>query len=85
MVSIDRNTAAYFHLFEIQYILQEVLNNIKHKSIAHNTFRIQDNDSIMWGFHCIAFIESMFSGKNLLDYDNLFFPNEYKKNDKKYI
>ena len=32
--------------------------------------------------YCIAFMEYMFAGKTLLDYTSLFFPNDYKKNDK---
>ena len=37
----------------------------------------------MCGFNCIAFIEYIVAGKNLLDYTNLFYPNELnKKNDK---
>ena len=36
----------------------------------------------MCGFYCIAFIEYMVAGKSLLDYTNLFSPNDYKKNDK---
>ena len=36
----------------------------------------------MCGLCCIAFIENMLAGKTLLDYANLFFPNNYKKNDK---
>ena len=36
----------------------------------------------MCGFYCIAFIEYMLAGKTLLDYTNLFSPNDYKKNDK---
>ena len=35
----------------------------------------------MCGFYCIAFIEYMLAGKTLLDYTNLFSPNDYKKND----
>ena len=35
----------------------------------------------MCGFYCIAFIEYMFSGKTLLNYTDLFSPNDYKKND----
>ena len=58
------------------------MNKIRDKSITLNIFRIQDNESIMCGFYCIAFIEYMLSGKTLLDYTNLLFPNEYKKNDK---
>ena len=45
-------------------------------------FRIQDNESIMRGFYCIAFIEYMLAGKTLLDYTNLFSPSDYKKSDK---
>ena len=40
-----------------------VLNKIRDKSITHNLFRIQDNESIMCGFHGIVFIEYMLSGK----------------------
>ena len=79
---IDKNTAIYFDFFGIEYISQEVLNKIKDKSITRNIFRIQDNESIMCGFYCIAFIEYMLPGKTLLDYTNLFSPNDYKKNDK---
>ena len=58
------------------------LTKIKDKSIAHNIFSIQDDYSLMYGFYCITFIEYMLSGKTLLDYTNLFYPNDYKKNDK---
>ena len=32
--------------------------------------------------YCIAFIEYMLPGKTLLDYTDLFLPNNYIKNDK---
>ena len=48
---IDRNLAVRFDSFEIEYISQEVLNKIKDKSITHNIFRIQDNESIRCGFY----------------------------------
>ena len=54
---VDRNTVIYSDSFEIEYISQEVLNKIRDKSITQNIFRIQDNESIMCGFCCIAFIE----------------------------
>ena len=60
---IDRNTALYFDSFAIEYIPLELLNKIRDNSITHNIFRIQDNESIMCGFYCIAFIEYMLSGK----------------------
>ena len=31
---------------------------------------------------CIGFIDFMLKGKSLLDYTNLFSPNDYEKNDK---
>ena len=36
----------------------------------------------MCEFYCIAFIEYMAVRKTLLDYTNLFSPNDYEKNDK---
>ena len=36
----------------------------------------------MCGCFSIGFIDFMLKGKSLLDYTNLFFPNEYEKNDK---
>ena len=36
----------------------------------------------MCGFYCIAFIECMIARKTLLNYANVFSPNDYKKNDK---
>ena len=65
---MDRNTAVYFDSFKTEYISQEVLDKIKDKSITHGIFRIQDNDSSMWGFYCITFIEYMLAEKTLLDY-----------------
>ena len=79
---VDRNLAVYFDSFGIEYIPPEVLNKIRNKSIIHNIFRIQDNESIMRRFYCTAFIEYMLAGKTLLDYTNFFSPNDYKKNDK---
>ena len=37
--------------------------------------------SIMCGYYCIEFINYMLKGKTLLDYTNLFSPNDFKKND----
>ena len=84
MISLlnDRNTAVSFDSFGIEYTPLEVLNKIKDKSVTHNIFIIRDNDSIMCGFYCMAFIKYMFAGKTLLDYTNLFSSNDYIKNDK---
>ena len=63
--------------FGIEYIPQEVLNEIKDKLITHKVFRIQDNESIICRFYCIAFIEYMLVRRTLLDC-TLFSPNDYK-------
>ena len=76
---IDRNVAAYFDFFVTEYIHQEVLNKIRHKSITHNIFRIQDNESIMCRFYCISFIEYMLDVVRLYRLISL---NECKKNAK---
>ena len=80
---IDGNTAVYFDSFGIKYIPQEVFSKIKHKSITQNIFRIQDDDFIMCAFYCIIFTEYIYAcRKVLLDYTNLFSPDDYKKNEK---
>ena len=45
-------------------------------------FRIQAYDSIVCGYFCIELINYMLKGKTLLDYTNLFSPNDFKKNDR---
>ena len=50
--------------------------------IKSNIFRIQAYDSILCGYFCIEFINYMLEGKTLLDYTNLFSPNDFKKNDR---
>ena len=85
---IDKNTAVLFDSFGVKYIPEEVLSKMKDKVIAHNIFRIRDDDSIICGFYCIAFIGYILVGKMLLDDTKLFFRNDNKKNDKiicKYI
>ena len=46
--------------------MQSNLNKIGDKSVTHNIIRIQDNESIVCGYFCIAFIEYMLAGKTLL-------------------
>ena len=35
----------------------------------------------MCGYNCIEFINYMLESKTLLEYTNLFSPNDFKKND----
>ena len=43
---------------------------------------MQVSDSKMCGYFCIGFINFVLNGKSLLNYTNLFTPNEYEKNYK---
>ena len=52
------------------------------KNIITNIYKIQVYDLIMCGYFCIGFIDFMLKSKSLLEYTNLCFPNEYKKNHK---
>ena len=36
----------------------------------------------MCGYFCIEFIDFMLKSKSLIEYTNLFPPNDYEKNDK---
>ena len=36
----------------------------------------------MCGYFCLGFIDFMLKGKSLLEYRNLFSPNDREKNDK---
>ena len=78
---IDRNTTVCVDSFGTEYISQEVLIKIKHKSINQKISKIQSDDSI-FGFFCIVFIEYMVEGKNMLHYISSFSPNDLTKNDK---
>ena len=39
----------------------------------------------MWGYFCVGFIDFMLKGKSLLEYINLFSPNNYEKNDEYFV
>ena len=45
-------------------------------------YRIRACNSIRCGHFCIGFIDFMLKKKSLLDYTNLFSPNNYEENDK---
>ena len=78
---VKTNKAIYFDNFGIEHIPNEINKFIGNKNIKSNIFRLQAYDSIMCGYYCIEFINYMLKGKTLLDYTNLFSPNDFKKND----
>ena len=86
---IKTNEVIYFDSFGIEHIPKEINKFIRskklgsavgnNKKIKANIFRIQAYDSIMCEYFCIEFINYMLKGKTLLDYTNLFSPNDFKR------
>ena len=70
----------YADRFGLEHIPKEI-NKFINNDIKSNIFRIQAYDSIMCGYFCIELINYLLKGKTLLDYTNLFSPNDFKKND----
>ena len=71
----------YFDSFGVEHISKEINKFIGNKEIKANIFRLQAYDSIICGYFCIEVVNYMFKGKTLLEYTNLFSPNDFKKND----
>ena len=71
----------YFDSFGVEHIPKEINKFIGNSAIKSNIVKMQAYDSIMCGYFCIKFINYMLKGQTLLDYTNLFSPNNFKKND----
>ena len=78
---INNKTATYFDSFGVEHIPKEIKKFINNKNIVANIYRVQNYDSIMYGYFCIGFINYMIEGKSLTDFTNHFSPNNFKKND----
>ena len=79
---VNDNNVTYFDSFGVEHIPKEIKKVIEIKNVKTNIYRIQTYDSIIYGYFCIGFIDFMLRGKRLLEYTNLFSPNENEKNDK---
>ena len=78
---VQNNDVTYFDSFGVEHIPKEIRTFISNKNIKTNIFRIQAYDSIMCGYFCIGFIDFMLAGKTLIEFTNLFSPNNFKRND----
>ena len=76
---MNGNNATYFDSLGV---IKKFIGN---KNIITNIYKIQAYDSISCEYFCIGFTDFLLKGKNLLDYTNLFSPNEYEKNDKRIL
>ena len=76
---VNGSNIIYFDSFPVEHIKKDIIGN---KNMITNIYRIQAYNSIMCGHFYIGFIDFILKGKSLLDYTNLFSPNDYEKNDK---
>ena len=76
------NVTAYCDSSGVEHIPKETEKLITNKNIITNIYRIQAYDSTMRGYFYIWLNHFMLKGKSLIEYTNLFFPNQYKKNNK---
>ena len=72
----------FFDNFGVEHTSKEIKKFIGNKNIKTNIHRIQAYESIMCGYFCIRFIDFILKGQSLLDYTDVFSPNDYEKNDK---
>ena len=76
-VNVDNIT--YFDSLGVEHTPKEIKKLINNKNISTSIFRMQAYNSMMSGYFCIGFNDLIPKGKILLDYTNLFSPNEYEK------
>ena len=77
----NRSEIVYFNSFGVEHVPEEIKEFIGNKNIKANIFRVQANDSVMFGYFCIGFIDFTLAGKKLTNYTSLFSPYHFKKND----
>ena len=77
----NRSEILYFDSFGVENVSEEIKDFIRHKNLKANFFRVQANNSIMWRYFCIGFIEFMFVGKKLTNFKRMFSPRDFEKND----
>ena len=77
----NRNEIVYFGSFGVEYVPEEIKKFWGNKNIIANSFWVQANDSVMFGYFCIGFIDFMLAGKTLTDFTNMFSPLDFEKND----
>ena len=81
VLNVQNNDVTYFNSFGVEHIPKEIITFIINKIIKTNIFRIQAYDSVMCGYFCIGFIDFMLAEKALIEFTNLFSPNNFKRND----
>ena len=79
---VNGENVTYFGSFGVKNFPKETKTFIENKNITTNISRTQAYNSIICRYFCIGYIDFVLKSKSLLDYTNLFYSNEYEKNDK---
>ena len=75
---VNPKNVTYFDSFGVEHIPKEIRKFIGNKNVITNIYKMQAYDSIMCGYFCIGFIDFILKGKSLLEYTNIFPPNDYE-------
>ena len=78
----NRNEIVYFDSFGVEHAPEEIKQFIGNKNIKANIFRVQANNSVMWVYFCIVFIDFILAGKKLtivIDYGSCFLYTTLRK------
>ena len=70
----NRSEIVYFDSFSVEYVPEEIKEFIGNKKIIANIFRVQANNSVMWGYFFIGFIDFMLAAKKMTDFTSIFSP-----------
>ena len=77
----NKNEIIYFNSFGVEHVSKKIKEFVGIKNMKGRIFRVQANDSVVCDYFCIRFIDFMLAGKKLTDYNSLFSPHDFKKND----
>ena len=73
---VNAKNVTYIDSFAVEYIPKQIRKFIGNKNIVTNIYGMQVFCSITCRYFCIGFIDFMLKDKSLLEYTNLFSPNE---------
>ena len=73
----NAKNVTYFDNFGVEHIPKKIIQLIGNKNTITNIYRTQAYVSIMFSYFCIGLFDFMLKGQSLLEYTNLFSPNDY--------
>ena len=81
LLYVNGDNIIHFDSSGVEHLPKEMEKLAGNKNNITNIYKIKACDLIMSGYFCIGFIDFISIGKSLLDYGNLFSPNENEEND----